>query len=124
MGYFSWVTSDTNKSICNIYSGKTTFPVYVLCPDQSIIREDNYEGNGIFGGRDIYALVAIWNVPDSCKGDNGEYLEDFNIRDIGLKLVYKGDKDVKYPIKIVENPNLRYDDVITSKTCKYQGYFY
>lgn len=60
MGFFSWKTSDTNRSISNIYSSKGSFPVYVLIPQEfggGYIEERNYEGYGEFGGVDVYALV-------------------------------------------------------------------
>lgn len=122
MGFFSWVTSDTKKSISNIYSGRGTFPVYVLCPDGTRIREDAYEGYGKFGGKDIYALVALWNAPEKCYDEEGNLLPEIKLRKIGLDLKYNG--KLKYPIKIVENPNLKYEDTEPSEDCKYQGYFY
>ena len=61
MGFFSWKTSDTNKSISNAYSKRGALPVYVLCPDGTTIYEDEYEGYGVFGGYDIFDLVAEWN---------------------------------------------------------------
>lgn len=61
MGFFSWKTSDTNRSIANCYSKRRTFTVFVLCPDGTAIREDKYEGYGDFGGYDIFELVAEWN---------------------------------------------------------------
>jgi len=61
MGFFSWVTSDTEMSITNRYTERGALPVYVLCPDGTNIYEDNYNGYGVFGGKDIYELVAEWN---------------------------------------------------------------
>jgi len=68
MGFFSWKTADTQRSIANMYSSRRTFPVHVLCPDGMVITELYYEGYGKFGGRDIYALVAIWNTPEQLYG--------------------------------------------------------
>lgn len=126
MGFFSWNTSDTHKSISNIYSSRGTFTVYVLCPDGTKIREDDYDGYGDFGGRDIYALVAQWNRPEQCKDENGDWLPDDEIRGLGIDLAcYDEDnKKLKYPIKIVEDGNLNYEDVEYSTGCRYQGYFY
>lgn len=64
MGFFSWLTSDTNKSIANVYSSRSTFPVYVLIPEEfggGYIEEKAYDGYGVFGGHDVYNLVADWN---------------------------------------------------------------
>ncbi len=126
MGFFSWKTSDTHRSISNIYSSRGTFPVYVLCPDGTKIKEENYEGYGEFGRRDIYALVAQWNVPNKCKDVNGNWLPDEDIRSIGIRIACYDcrNRELKYPIKIVENGNLNYEDVEYSEICECQGYFY
>lgn len=122
MGFFSWKTSDTNKSISNIYSSRGTFPVYVLIPEEfggGYIEEINYEGYGNFGGQDIYSLVARWNNPELCNGD------DSYDRVIGIQIACY-DKDnfrLKYPIKITEKP-VKYEKALPSKDCEYQGYFY
>lgn len=120
MGFFSWKTSDTKKSISNIYSSRGAKPVFVLCPDGSKIYEDKYEGYGRFGGQDIYALVARWNNPELCNGD------DAHDRNIGIDIASNEEDNAKlmYPIKIVEDNNLDYNDVEPAKRCKYQGYFY
>ena len=120
MGFFSWETSDTNKSIPNIYSSRETFPVYLLLPDGGLIKETTYEGYGIFGGKDVYALVANWNVPDLC---NGNESHDRNIG-IDIACAAKQNANLQYPIKFVEDPKLKYKNIAPSKGCKYQGYFY
>lgn len=64
MGFFSWLTGDTERSICNIYSGRKTFPVYILIPNEfggKYFKEEHYGGYGVFAGQDIYELVADWN---------------------------------------------------------------
>lgn len=63
MGNFSWCTSDTRKSIpCTdeSYSGAPK-TVYLLNPFGAPYKESDYEGYGVFGGRDVYELVAEWN---------------------------------------------------------------
>ena len=120
MGFFSWKTSDTNKSISNIYSSRGTFPVYVLCPDGVKLYEDNYQGYGVFDGKDIYALVANWNMPELCNGD------EEHDRNIGIDIACYDSQNanLKYPIKIVEDGDLKYYDVPPSKNCPEQGFFY
>lgn len=84
MGFFSWVTSDTNESIPNTHSCRKTFPVYVLIPTEfggGMIEEPSYEGYGDFGGRDIYDLVADWNrasidADALIRPDRGDYARD------------------------------------------------
>lgn len=63
MGFFSWLTSDTEESIANVHTGQCR-PVYLLQPGgQEPICEPAYEGEGQFGGVDAYAWVAMANTP-------------------------------------------------------------
>lgn len=107
MGFFSWITSDTHKGVRNRYSEEGALPVYVYCPDGTKIFEPNYEGYGVFGGRDIYALVAEWNAPELCCGD------DEKDREIGIDLAcYDSDNwKLKYPIKIAESSDFTYEEL-------------
>lgn len=126
MGFFSLKTSDTDRSISNTYSNRGTFTVYLLTPFGAKIKEDDYEGYGMFGGYDVYHLLALWNCREECeekiKTINKEDITD-ELRNIGIDLAFS-DNPVKYPIKIVENSNLNYEDVSESKDCPSQGYFY
>lgn len=119
MGFFSWVTSDTNRSIANSFANRVTFPVYLLQPNSKPILEEHYEGYGVFGGEDVYALVARWNVPERCNGD------DDHDRDIGIEIACYDEQNanLKYPIKLVENVVL-YKDAQPSINCPQQGFFY
>lgn len=122
MGFFSWLTSDTNKSISNTSSDRGALPVYVLIPEEfggGSIYEDNYEGYGEFGGYDIYALVAQWNKPELCTGD-----VDID-RSIGIDIACYDHENakLKYPIKITEC-ELKYEDCSPSKSDPAQGFFY
>lgn len=68
MGYFSWKTADTDKSIGNINSERPhadTGPIYLLRPHgQPPIEEPEYEGYGVFGGVDTFVWLTIHNVTD------------------------------------------------------------
>lgn len=76
------------------------------------IKESHYGGYGDFGGEDVYALLAAWH------GQNKD-------RDIGISIYFNNTPcKLKYPIKLVENPSLKYEDVEASKDCPEQGYFY
>lgn len=131
MRYFSWKTSDTNKSISVFYSRRGSFPVYLLVPKEfqdkygKYIEEKEYKGDGDFGGHDVYTLVAIWNEPDRCKKD-GKWLTETEIRGIGLKIACLDEDNarLKYPIKFVEDKNLDYDKVKPSVICPKNGYYY
>lgn len=64
MGFFSWLASDTGRSISNCYSNRGALPVYLLVPNEfggEAIYEEKYDGYGEFGGCDVYELVAKWN---------------------------------------------------------------
>lgn len=61
MGFFSFKTQDTHRSIANKYSARETFEVYMHDNAGNVYREDNYEGYGDFGGVDYYELVARMN---------------------------------------------------------------
>ena len=118
MGYFSWKTADTNRSISNRDSIRGAFTVYLLCPNGETIREDDYDGYGRFGGHDVYALLAKWNAPETITG-NVEV-----DRLTGINMTYLGNEKLRYEIKIVEDGNLSYDDVKASEYCPEQGFFY
>lgn len=122
MGFFSWKTCDTKRSISNAYSSRGTFKVYVLIPEKfggGYIEESNYEGYGVFGGQDIYALIAKWNAPEKCVGD---VMKD---RLVGINLAcYDEDNaKLKYPIKIAKHP-IKYEEANISLVCSRQGFFY
>lgn len=121
MGFFSWMTCDTNESISNRYSVRGPLTAYVLIPKEfggGCIKETNYEGYGVFGGRDIFALVANWNKPDSCTGNDEED------RYLGIDLYYHNENNpIKYGIKIASKP-MTYEDAELSEDCPDQGYFY
>ncbi len=83
MGFFSWLTADTRDSIANSSSQRPTRTVYLLQPDgKEPIREDEYEGYGVFGGVDAHVWLARQNIPvERLKG-----LSEEEIRDMGVTL--------------------------------------
>jgi len=117
MGYFSWKASDTKVSIGNRDSISGSSPCYLLTPSGEKHFEDDYEGYGVFGGVDAYALLAEMNVPEDCNGDAD------HDRQIGINLAF-GDKKLLFPIKIVEDPKHTYSTVGASEICPDQGFFY
>ena len=108
MGFFSWKTQDTNRSIPNNYSSKPTFPVTMTDNKGNKWTEDNYEGYGEFGGKDFYELLAEMND----KGSN---------REEGIDL-YFGDEPFISP-NLHENPNAEWVNRVPDE-CEHQGYFY
>jgi hypothetical protein len=61
MGFFSWKTQDTNKSITNVHSETGSFPVYMHDNNGNVYLEMEYNGYGVFGGVDYYVLLAQMN---------------------------------------------------------------
>lgn len=115
MGFFSWLTSDTEISISNRFSKRRALPVYLITPDNERIFEKHYEGYGVFGGFDAYALLAKWNYPEMCNGDID------HDRTIGIFLC---DEESEYQLKFSQSPNARYEDLPPAKRCPNQGYSY
>lgn len=120
MGFFSWITSDTHKSISNNYSSRGALPVYLYCPDGTKIYEPDYKGYGDFGGHDAYALLAKWNKPELCCGDENKD------RNIGISIGWydKQMASLKYPLKFAESDKFTYEELEPAVSCPEQGYFY
>jgi hypothetical protein len=108
MGFFSFKTQDTNKSIANQYSNITPFTVYMTDNQGNIWKEDNYEGYGEFGGKDYYELLAEMNGLGSD-------------RDAGIDLVYSGNPFISPNLS--ESPNWEWVEEVP-EDCEFQGYFY
>ena len=129
MGFFSWNTQDTNKSIASRHSRKKTKPVYMLDDKGNSWKEDNYEGYGEFGGKDYYELLAemnedLWDIYREKNPSNP--FDDDAIRCLGIKINYRCKKDGRK----FKSPNLVSDldkwvyKSEAPKDCFYQGFFY
>ena len=126
MGFFSWNTQDTDKSIANQYSNRKTFRVQMIDNKGNVWTEDDYEGYGRFGGKDYYELLAEMNGFTSDKtGD--EYTDE--ARGEGITLAFDGNgsgvgtEGVYYP-NLVEQANGWVYEMAGPDSCDYQGYFY
>ncbi len=120
MGLFSWVTSDTNRSISCEGSDRPTFTVHMITRDGQVFTENNYEGYGVFGGKDIFVLVAELNGQPTGTADE--------IRNIGHG-IYWGGKPFHRPKFVEHLPNkgnweAEWDRLPKSEECEHQGYFY
>lgn len=110
MGFFSWKTCDTQRSIPNSYNGvRNTFPVNLIDHQNNRWLEKNYDGFGVFGGMDFYELLAKMNGKKT--------------REEGLNLAFSGKKAILWP-KLVEDPSKRWQDLPNPEICEYQGHFY
>lgn len=64
MGFFSWKTSDTNRTIWNVHSSKPTIQVHMITRDGAVFTEDAYGGYGDFDGMCYYKLTDLINGGD------------------------------------------------------------
>ncbi len=117
MGQFSWLDCKTGEQVLN----DVIRDVYVLVPKQfggGHIQEGCYDGYGMFGGRDIYALVAEWNVPENCVGD------DEIDRYVGIDIACYDEQNasLKFPIKITHDPQAVYEWCAPSRSDPNQGW--
>ncbi len=113
MGSFSWKAQDTRESIA-VENPKS---VYMLDNKGNKWKESNYQGYGVFGGKDFYQLVAEMNVEFYPHLKlTGDVDED---RNIGI--------DLSYGNKPYLSPNLYHDGTRKWKNeapsdCEHQGY--
>ena len=130
MGFFSWKTQDTNKSIPSQYSNRETFGVQMLDNKGNVFTETNYEGYGVFGGKDFYELLAEMNgfVSDKYEKGTDEYTNE--ARGFGISLAFSkdnhsgvGTEGVYYP-NLVEEANGWVYEMAGPDSCEFQGYFY
>ena len=124
MGFFSWRTSDTDKSICNSFSSRDVFTVFMKDNKGNTWREDSYEGYGSFGGKDYHELVAEMNGFPSDR-ENGIHMACYpNDRTLWPSDIQEAmkDKNPIFPV-LVERESARWwkED---PQDCEYQGYFY
>ena len=108
MGYFSWITQDTNKSIANKDSKRHTFSVTMTDDKGNKWHEPNYEGYGEFGGKDFYELLAEMN-------DLG------SDRDAGIDLAFSHKMFISP--NLTENADWKWVNK-DPENCPDQGYFY
>ncbi len=132
MGFFSWKTMDTDKSISNESSVRGTFRVQMMDDKGNVWTEDNYEGYGVFGGKDYYELLAEMN---GVKVDDDVYdcmspeqYTDY-MRSEGISMAFKdngsGDRTfgIKYPNLVEMADGWSYEHW-GPESCPDQGYFY
>ena len=111
MGFFSWMTQDTDRSIANRYSVKSTFDVYMIDDKGNVWHEPNYDGYGNFAGKDYYELLAEMNGLDH------------PYRMPGIELAFSKAPNVKFP-NLVEDATGWVYDPKGPESCEFQGFFY
>lgn len=107
MGYFSWKTQDTNRSIASANSTRKTFTVFMRDNKGNKWIENDYEGYGVFGGKDFYELLAEMNGKKT--------------REEGIGLWY-GDLPFLSP-NLFEREKPEWINR-PPEECEFQGYFY
>jgi len=123
MGMFSWLTSDSNESIANVYSSRPTRTVYLLQPNgEAPLVEPAYGGYGDFGGVDAYVWIAEHNAQS--QGIDIANMEHEERRMLGITLAFDEDIELPFPLKLSFDPNAVYEDVPASEICPHQGFFY
>ena len=109
MGFFSWYTEDTGRSIANAYSGLETFKVIMTDDKGNKFVEKDYEGYGVFGGKDYHELLSEMNGGEADRSN-------------GISLAYDKEKkgEIKFP-SLSEDGKYREGE---PESCPDQGYFY
>lgn len=125
MGFFSWKTQDTDMSIANQHSTRDTFTVVMLDDRGNKWYEQNYDGYGVFGGKDYYELLAEMNGFVSVEAADN-YTEDMRMK--GIELAFHGhpngdNPEVKFPNLVEMADGWQYDPK-GPESCDWQGFFY
>ena len=68
MGQFSWITQDTNEGIRNNGYEAKKRKAFMHDNNKNVWIEDDYEGYGVFGGKDFYQLLAEMNKVEGLTG--------------------------------------------------------
>ncbi len=109
-GQFSWMTQDTGQQIGSQDENK--IPVYMFDDKGKYWFERDYEGYGVFGGKDYYDLVAEMNgyTADDAEKFGGTFGE---LRGVGIKLAFgelepKNGGPVLFPALVVSPSNFNY----------------
>lgn len=108
MGFFSFKTQDTDRSIANKHSGRKTFKVFMHDNMGNVYVENNYEGYGDFGGVDYYELMAQMNG-----------LKD---RYEAIHASFNTPQGLLYP-NLTESSDWEWRNA-QPQNCEFQGYFY
>jgi len=121
MGMFSWIAADTGTSISNCESAYGALPVYMHDDKGNVWFEAEYEGYGVFGGKDYFELLAEMN---GLEGREAAIDLECDIirKAAGLFSSAELLKEVKFP-NLTEEKEWKWVNAIP-KDCPDQGYFY
>ena len=107
MGFFSWITQDSEISIPNTHSNRVPFEVTMTDNKGNSWTESEYDGYGIFGGKDFYELLAEMNGKIT--------------RDEGITLFFHDEKAISP--NLTETKDWEWQNE-KPKDCEDQGFFY
>ena len=115
MGLFSFISTDTNKSIKirkinKKFKFRTKKLITMIDHQGNKFLEYEYQGYGVFGGKDIFQLLAEMNNVENLTGN-----PEFD-REKGIDLFYSNKEDILYPNLIEDEQN--YNWVWTNKKLK------
>jgi len=116
MGFFSWIAMDTGRSIRNRHvEGYSSQVVYMRDQKGNVWKEDDYDGYGVFGGKDFYQLLAEMNEVEGLTGDVN------NDRQLGIDLAFSKEAHISPTL----NEHHHSDWVNEhNQHCPDQGFFY
>lgn len=120
MGFFSWNTCDTGDSISNNCSIRPTFTVHMITPDGRVFTEKDYDGYGIFGGKDFYELLAELNgLPSDRSAGIDLSFKDNPNGDNTPGVIYP-----KFVMDLEDDVKDQYASLPNPESCEAQGFFY
>jgi len=125
-GMYSWKLPDGEPIYSTPGHQKT---VYMLDDKGNKWQEDNYEGYGVFGGKDYFDLVAEMNgVTEVPKGAKDNFITGgpAELRDSGIELYYEDNShrnpDTKIP-RFTTDPDATYESLPDPDNDPDQGWF-
>ena len=148
MGFFSWRTSCSKRSIPNAHASKETFTVFLKDDKGNIWEEKAYDGYGKFNSKDYHELLDEMNggIGDRQRGIDLQYppriypkendkcnilqkdgtyrestIKEYN--EIAKKKLEEMPDPIKFPI-LVEDSSIEWALELKPDDCEYQGYFY
>jgi hypothetical protein len=120
MGQFSWYTSNDSTQIVENRSreraGMPPQTIYLIQPNGlPPIKEESYEGYGVFGGVDVFSWIAFTHglIDDMFDGEK---------RMVGHALMYDTPELMKFELKFSTDPTSVYEELSPSKDDPNQGW--
>lgn len=120
MGFFSFITQDTNESIPNPHSGRELGTIYIHDDKGNILEIGHYNGYGCFNGENFFLMIANMNRKRPVNMFDDYAVEKAIER--GHSLYYKPRKDTKFP-NITRSKDWVWRNEAPLE-CDDQGFFY